>query len=88
MRTTVELPDGLAHRAKLAAVRRGVSLKTLVTEALEHGLEAGGHKCGAGTIQFPLRHSQQPGSYDPSPDRVAELLRREEVAGEEVAQRR
>ena len=41
MRTTLELPDVIAKRAKLAAVRLDMSLKDLVVVALEHELDAG-----------------------------------------------
>jgi hypothetical protein len=34
MRTTLDLPDDLMKRAKIAAVRRGSSLRDLVSEAL------------------------------------------------------
>ena len=35
MKTTVELPDGLAHRAKTVALQRGITLKRLIIEGLE-----------------------------------------------------
>lgn len=38
VRTTIELPDPLFQRAKLAAVQRGVTLKELITDALESAL--------------------------------------------------
>jgi hypothetical protein len=34
MKTTIELPEDLFQAAKLAAVRRGITLKTLFTQAL------------------------------------------------------
>jgi hypothetical protein len=34
MRTTLDLPDDLMRRAKIAAVKRGSSLRDLVAEAL------------------------------------------------------
>jgi hypothetical protein len=34
MRTTLDLPDDLMKRAKIAAVKRGSSLRDLVAEAL------------------------------------------------------
>jgi hypothetical protein len=42
MRTTLEFPDPLFHRAKLAAAERRITLRELVTEALERALEGGG----------------------------------------------
>ena len=41
MRTTVEIPDPLLRRAKLAAVEQGTTLKQLVTRGLEQVLQAG-----------------------------------------------
>jgi hypothetical protein len=35
MRTTIDLPEPLFHRAKLLAVQRRVTLKKLITEVLE-----------------------------------------------------
>ena len=39
MRTTIEFPDSLFHRAKLAAAERRVTLRELITEALERALD-------------------------------------------------
>ena len=38
MRTTLDLPDDLMRRAKIAAVKRGSSLRDLVAEALRRML--------------------------------------------------
>jgi hypothetical protein len=38
MRTTLDLPDDLLRRAKIAAAGRGCSLRALFTEALEREL--------------------------------------------------
>ena len=42
MKTTIELPDELLRRAKVAAATRGISLKRLFAEALEQRLRRGG----------------------------------------------
>ncbi len=39
MKTTLEMPDDLFRRAKAVAAKRGLSLKQLVTTALERELE-------------------------------------------------
>ena len=39
MKTTLEMPDELFRRAKTVAAKRGLSLKQLVTTALERELE-------------------------------------------------
>lgn len=36
MKTTIELPDALFHRAKVLAAQRKISLKQLMVEGLEH----------------------------------------------------
>lgn len=49
MKTTIELPDAVFRRAKQLAVQEGVTLKRLLTEALESRLDGGkrGGKSGA-----------------------------------------
>jgi hypothetical protein len=42
MRTTIDLPDDVLRRAKIAAVERGSTLRELVIDALQHELEAPG----------------------------------------------
>jgi len=87
MRTTLDLPDAVARRAKLAAVRRDISLKDLVVEALEHELDAAAGKPAGGVLHLPLIPSKRPGSRRLSPDDVHEILVREELAAYETAQR-
>lgn len=41
MKTTIELPDRTFRRAKIAAAATGVTLKQLLTEALEDKLRRG-----------------------------------------------
>ena len=40
MKTTLEMPDELFRRAKTVAAKRGLSLKQLVTAALERELDS------------------------------------------------
>lgn len=88
MRTTLDLPDAVARRAKLAAVHRDMSLKDLVVTALEHELDAGSSKPRGGELRLPLIPSAKPGSRRLSPEDVHSILVREEHAAYEVAQRR
>lgn len=88
MRTTVDLPNELARRAKLAAVRRGTSLKTLLTQALERDLDAPAAKPAGGPLRFPLVRSADPGALKLSPDEIQQILVREEAAAYEAAGRR
>jgi hypothetical protein len=64
MRTTLDIPDTLLKRAKIAAVERGVTLRQLVGAALARELEteSGGAKSGPSGVQFPIFPSQQPES--------------------------
>ena len=41
MKTTIELPDDLFREAKAIAARRGISLKSLVTNSLRETLATG-----------------------------------------------
>jgi hypothetical protein len=63
MRTTLDLPDELLKRAKIAAVERGVTLRELIGSALVRDLAAGPPPGAASRrARFPLFSSQQPGS--------------------------
>jgi hypothetical protein len=65
MRTTLELPDELLKRAKIAAVERGVTLRELIGSALVKDLEAGpSQEPAIRRVSFPLFPSKQPGSLD------------------------
>ncbi len=62
VRTTVEIPDALLRKAKLAAVERGTTLRALVIRGLEStlsGTRAGGHRLTQPPVQLgadsPLR---------------------------------
>jgi hypothetical protein len=87
MRTTLELPDAVTRRAKMAAVRRDMSLKDLVVVALEHELDAGIAKPRGGVLDLPLLRSRKPGSRRLSPEDVHDILVREERAAYEAAER-
>jgi len=88
MRTTLELPDDLARRAKMDAVRRGVSLKQVVAEALEKQLDSGSPKTTTGSIEYPLIRSRKKSMMKLSPKQIDEILLREEVASYEATKRR
>ena len=88
MRTTLEFPDALARRAKTAAVQRGISLKALVTKAVEHDLDTAASKPSGRALRFPLVGSRKPGAMRLTPAEVHEILLREESAAYETAQRR
>ena len=88
MRTTIDLPDALGRQAKLAAVRRGISFKQLVTHALEHEIDPGASRSGRPDVSFPLIRSKNPGAYRITPKQIHEILVREEAAAYEATQRR
>ena len=88
MRTTMDLPDDLARRAKLAAVNRGLSLKALVVEALTQSLDRAPARSHQGMAALPLIRSRRPGGYDLSPRKIHDILLREEAEAYEAAGRR
>lgn len=87
MRTTLDLPDALARRAKLAAASRGVTLKALMMEALSRELDGPVVRTGT-KLEFPLIKSRQPGSLNLTPEALHEILAREDSATYEVSRRR
>ncbi len=51
MKTTIDLPDALYRRVKIAAAERATTLRALVIESLERGLF--GRECS--TKEMPIR---------------------------------
>ena len=80
MRTTFDLPDDLMKRAKIAAVRRGSSLRDLVAEALRKLLADQGPSERRRMDQAPIKLS--PGHTIPirSNAEIAQLLEQDDVA--------
>jgi hypothetical protein len=65
MRTTLDLPDELLKRAKIAAVERGVTLRELVGSALAKDLDAGPEpEPVSRKVHFPIFSSARPGSLE------------------------
>lgn len=63
MRTTIDLPDEILKRAKIAAVRRGVTLRELIGSAVARELAVPVRAADRPRrVQFPLFPSRQPGS--------------------------
>ncbi len=61
MRTTLDLPDDLLRRAKIAAVERGTTLRDLVGAALERELAAPRSKAPKPRrTRFPVFSSRAP----------------------------
>jgi hypothetical protein len=61
MRTTLDLPDGLLKRAKIAAVERGTTLRDLIGSAVTKDLD-GVPTPERRRVSFPLFSSKRPGS--------------------------
>jgi hypothetical protein len=63
MRTTVDLPDDLLKRAKIAAIERGVSLRELIASALAKEVPARPSPPKKGKrVKLPILPSTRPGS--------------------------
>lgn len=88
MRTTIDIPDSIGRRVKVAAARQGVSMKELIVKALENELNTRRLAIGAPSLHFPLVPSRTPGCYELKPEEISEILVREETAAYEAAERR
>jgi hypothetical protein len=62
MRTTVDLPDELLKRAKIAAIERGVTLRDLIGAALRKELVVAASPETPQHLRFPLFPSDHPGA--------------------------
>jgi hypothetical protein len=63
MRTTVDLPDELLKRAKIAAIERGITLRELIGSALAKDLPAKPlPPKRRNRVKFPIFPSARPGS--------------------------
>jgi hypothetical protein len=65
MRISLDLPDELLKRAKIAAVERGLTLQEFVGSALARDLAAGTTPAAARPrVRLPLFSSARPGSLE------------------------
>jgi len=71
MRTTIDLPDPLFHRAKRIAAQRRVSLKRLIADTLESALD---------TDTLPTKRMSQPPIRLGIPSTIPNLSNREAAA--------
>jgi hypothetical protein len=88
MRTTLDLPDALFRRAKIEAVHRGITFRALVSSAIEREIAPARDRPLGRRAVLPLIRSRTPAVYDLKPERVSEILLREECAAYEAAGRR
>lgn len=73
MRTTLDLPDDVLRRAKIAAVERGSSLRQLVTDALRREIEGVAPGARRRMTSPPIRLSADAPLRKLSPDAVKRL---------------
>jgi hypothetical protein len=78
MRTTIDLPDDLFRHAKALSSLRGMTLKALITRAIEHELESATVQLRPRRVEFPLVPSRRPGSVAVTSDTIARILEEEE----------
>ena len=73
MRTTVDLPDDLFRKLKATAALQGMSLKQLITRAIEAEIakprESKGYR-----VKLPLIRSKRPGTLDLTNTEIEDLL--------------
>jgi hypothetical protein len=83
MRTTLDLPDDILQRAKIAAVRRGSTLRQLFIDALQHEM-AGSGRPAKRLTQAPIKLAADAPLRHLSPQAIkrldAEDLQRAEVS--------
>jgi len=80
MRTTIDLPDAILRRAKAVAAMEGKSLKTFLSEAVEHELQRRVEKeASRKRVSLPLVPSEKPGTLHVSSDHIAEVLDQEDA---------
>lgn len=82
MRTTIDLPDSLARRAKIRAVETHSSLKNLIVTALEKELAVAGNSEAKETAQSSLLpklsvEGRRPYSLDA--EEIDRVLREQEI---------
>lgn len=73
MRTTLDLPDDILRRAKIAAVERGSSLRQLVTDALRREIEGTAPTARHRMTRPPIKLSADAPLRKLSPDAVKRL---------------
>ncbi len=73
MRTTLDLPDELLRRAKIAAIERRTSLRRLVGEALERELSRPEPGPKRRRVRFPIFDSKSRGALRLTNARIAAL---------------
>ena len=73
MRTTVDLPDPLFRQMKATAALRGISIKDLITAAIESAISKR-QSSNDYSVQLPLIHSKHPGTLDLTNAEIEDLL--------------
>jgi hypothetical protein len=73
MQTIVELPESILRRTEQAARARGVSVDALISDVLEREL-AKENAATPNRVSFPIIHSKNPGTLDPSDFDFDDLL--------------
>jgi hypothetical protein len=80
MRTTLDLPDEVLRRAKIAAIERGTTLRELVKQALTHELGLAEEESPRRRrAKFPIFRSAAPGSLDLTASDLSELEAEEDA---------
>jgi hypothetical protein len=73
MRTTLDLPDDILRRAKIAAVERGSTLRQLIIDALRHEIEAPSQSPRRRMTSPPVKLAADAPLRTLSPDEVKRL---------------
>ncbi|MGE4181526.1 MAG: hypothetical protein AB7J34_17020 [Limisphaerales bacterium] len=74
MRTTLDLPDDLLRRAKIAAVERGTTLREFVGQALSRELDLNSEGATRSPrVRFPIFESKAPGTLKVAPEDLSRI---------------
>jgi hypothetical protein len=87
MRTTLDLPDDVLRRAKIAAVERGSTLRELVIDALRNELDAPAHGHRRRMTSPPVTLAADAPLRTLSPDEVKRLDSEADIEAEAVRAR-
>ncbi len=82
MRTTIDLPDDVLRRAKIAAVERGSSLRQLVIDALKREMEEPSRVRARRMTSPPIKLAADSPLRTLSPDEIKRLDTEAEVEAE------
>jgi hypothetical protein len=84
MRTTLDLPDDLLRKAKIAAVTSGITLKELISRALARELQQTSQTPAERRVKFPIIRSKRPGTLNLTDEDIRRIELEDYLRGTEL----